>query len=254
MPRYVYASPILPGKSETVRKVYEEQRKRLLDEEFQRETQQFWNFIGLSGWNCWMQTLEGKHYFIHALESDSLSRVFDSLVHLVRSRHPRALWLRQFYLEVLGKDYGLASSEPDIKQVLDVEFEGPENRVPRAFVYPLLSDRVEAHQEYCRACGSDQFEMLKESCLGFGVYHMTKYIQVRGNDTFVVIYQELNPDTAYRQAECADTMKENKSYSLVSQQLEMDTGMKGPLIPEIEYLFSVPETLSNRVPDLQIGR
>ncbi len=102
MPKFVYASPILPGRTDLLRQIFTQKRER---SELDRDTESFNAAIGLQRWQGWLQKTPDRDYLIHSIDTVNLEEMFSKLQEQIKLGHPRARWLRDLYLDTLGKDY-----------------------------------------------------------------------------------------------------------------------------------------------------
>ncbi len=238
MPRYVYASQILPGKADLVTQVYRQKREH---PELVQEGDGFRQAIGLTGWDSWIHHSHRGDFFIHGLECNDLEELFTNLQQQIHEGHPRALWLKDFYLDILGKDYSHPSATPEVEPVLNLDIPGELNQqrpiVSRGFVYPLLPTKVNEHREFCRQCAGEHRMRVQDSCQQFGIVKHQKYIQKTPHQDYVVIYQEKVAWTPEEEKQVSEKAEQNPSWRWVSDVLRKHTGLKQEqLNPRVEPL------------------
>lgn len=77
--------------------------------------------MGLGGWQAWLQHTPQKDYFVQCVETDDFGELFARFQEQIEARQPRAVWLRDFYLAVVGKDFNHQSTAPSISLSLDMK-------------------------------------------------------------------------------------------------------------------------------------
>lgn len=237
MGRFCYCSKILPGKTETVRQHWKNKRsaKKLYTEEAE---QLFWDHLSMTGFESWLQPTPQGDYMIHCLEGESLQKIFKGLREEIAANNPIALNLRNFYLEVLGKDYALPNAEPHLEHLLDISL--PTNSPiihKRAFFSPLLPHQEEAHRRFREESMTDKRSRHEESLEAFGLSHLSGWIQSTHGQKYIINYSEgpiklpATPEERLRLGEKCPAWKE------ISTILMTHTGLKPhELSPQVEWL------------------
>ena len=242
MPRYVYASPIVLGKTDWIKQVCQERTAREYESASERQKREFWQFLGIDKWTAWLQHTDQGDYFIHCIEGDSSDRISAGLRKKIEEQHPVGLWIRDFYLEGLGKDYQDPSAQPQLEQILDldVDCEITKNSeiVSRGFCFPLLPGKTAAHVEFCRACMEEKRELFESSLRSFGIRKISKYLQRAERQDYVVYYQELDV-TRSREFQLQRPHETFAPFCWVSEMLTDHTGMDyDARCPRLEFLIS----------------
>lgn len=233
MSRFLYVSPVVPGKTKEVRYHYQK-------EENEEERDAFWKQLGMTDFDCWLQHHHGLDYLVHCLEGESLERIFRGLRNEIARGNPIAKKLHAYYLNVLGKDYSSPKVIPDIELVFDMEFPIEEGKecYQRGFMFPLLPDQVHAHKEHCQLMMDGERSVIQDSCTTFGLARMTKWIQRTLVCYYIVVYQE----TTFHPAETPKRdglMTASNSYQTISKSLMSHTGLSYEnLSPNMEWLKS----------------
>lgn len=246
MPKFLYASPVLPGKTELIRQVYAHKKEH---PELDKETLQFNQLIGLDSWQAWLHRTPTRDFFIHGIEATSLEEFFNHLQEQIQAGHTRALWLRDFYLDVFGKDYAHYSAIPDVETLYSMEVpQAPgtdqSEIYSRGFVYPVRPNKVHEHREFCRQCVGEYRYRWQEACRQFGIVRAAKYLQKTPHQDYIVIYQERVPLTA-EQEERLKSGPTNPSWQWLSSVLSAHTGIpQAQLEPKIEPLTRQPISLA----------
>ncbi|MDP1835170.1 MAG: hypothetical protein Q8K75_04490 [Chlamydiales bacterium] len=251
MPRFVYASPILPGKSELVRHVYAHMKEH---PELDRDTQQFNQLVGLDSWQSWLQKTPSRDYFIHAMEAKSVEDLFNKLQEQILPGHPRAQWLRDFYLDILGKDYAHYSAMPDIELLIDIDIpimHADQSEIQsRAFVWPIRPNRLHDHREFCRQCAGEYRYRVHDALRQFGITKSVRYLQKTSHQDYLVVYQELLVRTPELEVQMRKADQSNPSWLWLSSVLSAHTGLTSEqLTPQVTSLtrqpISVPTAVVN---------
>lgn len=240
MPRFVYATAILPGKTELVRHAYQQKQ---LNTEGQKE-EEYWNLIGLEGWQAWIHHAPRADYFIHAPETKNLESLFHALQDQIEAGNALAEWLRDFYLDVTGKDYSHTSATPDLELMFTSEITTPAPQqgtvVSRGFVYPLIPAKVTAHREFWRQCQGEYRYRIQDANREQGIIKDTRYLQKTPHQDFLVTYQELISSDQERDEKRSEAQASPAS-KWMSDVLKEHTGLTvKQLEPAVESLTRQP--------------
>ena len=230
MPRFVYASPVRPGKSAVIRQVYAKKRTQ---GDFEPGDKPFWEPLEMTGWNCWLQIDKPHNWFIHCLEGRSLVSIFAGLRQQIAKGDAYALWLRQFYLEVLGKDYKDLGIEPQLTRIFDFETGIQGDLVGRGFVLPLLTGQASSQVEYCQMCMYDP--EYKDVLCHFGIARLTKFLQQTPAGELLIVYQEIEREKLSQLTVLSQQSAHHPAWLRTEAQMIADTG-KPWRAPELEYL------------------
>lgn len=242
MPRFVYTNPILPGKSDLVKHVYAHKREH---PDLDQETQKFNQLIGVTSWQAWLQHTPSRDFFLHGFECRSLEEMFNKLQDQIEAGHPRALWLRNFYLDITGKDYSHFTAMPDLEPLVSTElslvnFQNAEIH-SRAFSWPLRPNKVYEHREFCRQCAGEYRYRIQDALRQFGIIKSIRYLQKTPNQDYVVVYQEYFARTPEQEQELREAEQTNPSWQWLSSILTAHTGLdQGQLTPEVLQLTRQP--------------
>ncbi len=251
MPRFLYASPILPGKTDLVRQVYAHKKEH---PELDQETQQFNTLIGLEGWQAWLQRTPTRDYFIHGIETKSLEELFYRLQDQIQSGHHRAQWLRDFYLDVFGKDYGHHTAIPEVETLFSMDIPtlnaGASKEIySRGFTYPIRPNKVHEHREFSRQCAGEYRYRLHDACRLFGITKTARYLQKTPHQDYLVIYQEYEKLTPEQEKNLPSTLANHQSWQWLGNILSAHTGLSmDKLEPNIEPLTRQPLVVAHGNP------
>lgn len=229
MERFAYASPVLPGKESAIRE-YNKGKKT----SFYEKGKMYWKEIGVNGWACYLQELEGRYYFIHVVEADSIDEVFDKFRKELRAKVPRAVELHAYYLNVLGKDYSSPEMAPKIDKVFDLALDHPSAPLKEhiGYMYPLLPGKVGAHKAYCQKAMSEKKEGILEMYRATGILRMTKWIQTKPTGDYVVYFQERSIPYVRK------NLSEDPVMLKRLEPLMEHTGLSSEaLLPKVEHLL-----------------
>lgn len=188
MPKFLYASAILPGKSELVRQIFRRQNEsgtspwdRGLSEA-----------IGLEGWQVWLQRTSRRDYFVHSVETANFLDLFAGFQEQVEKRNPQALWVRDFYLTTLGKDFGHHSAAPHISSSLtmDLTLSTQRELYSEGYVLPLLPEKLPSYLEFCRQANGEYLYRFQEAYQRLGVGHVSYFLQRTPSQSLLIVYQK----------------------------------------------------------------
>lgn len=251
MTKFVYASPLIAGKSSVVRQIYKQKRENPI---LQGDEDGYMKALGLQNWQAWLQKTQFGDFFIHHLETDQLDALFTRLHTLIEQEHPNALWLRDFYLEVLGRDYSDRSAAPTLLPLVEIELFEPlpdhGEIISQGFLLPLLPKKIDAYREFARQIMGEHKGRLQEACRHLHITRWNAYLQKSLARDYIVVYREkiiLPQEHAKRPHEVRAA---NPAYQWISNQLMSLTGLAfDQLEPSLEYLTPQPlATLNHRIP------
>jgi len=230
--RVCYCSKIVPGKAATIRSHWANKPKA---KDVQKEA--FWNAIGMTGFDCWLQNTSQGNFLIHCVEGASKEGIFKGLREQMQMHNPVALHLRAFYQEVLGKDYSLPDSEPNIECLLDVTaLPTPENFIKKSFVYPLLPDKEAEHRKSRRLAMGEKKSRHIASLQAFDVYRLTSWLQTTAHGKFIVIYTERKNFNGTQEERLKRGLN-SSAWQEISAELMDQTGLSlHDLSPDVEWL------------------
>lgn len=242
MPKFVYVSPLIADKAHVVRYVYHQKRDnpQLVGDEtsYQRE-------MGIENFQAWLQKTDRGMFFVHYVETDQLENLSSRLKALIKKGDSKALWLRDFYLEVLGRDYTDPSAMPTLMPLVDLEV--PDSLLDRGeiisqgYLLPLLPKKINAYREFCRQINGEHKGRLQEACRQFHITKWMSFLQKSFAHDYMVIYREkvlLPQEQAKRPHEARAS---SPAYQWLSNQLIDLSGLPfDALEPKIEYLTSQP--------------
>lgn len=256
MTKFVYASPIISEKSQVVRYVYRQKRE---NPQLAGDDAAFQKALGIERWQAWLQKSSRGDYFIHYLETENLDKLFARLKHMIQEEKPRAIWLRDFYLEVLGRDYSDLSAMPNLVQLFDTALEDtlPERGeiVGQGFVLPLLPKKLDAYKEFCRQIRGEHLGRVQESCRQFHITKMSLFLQKSITHDYIVTYRE-RVLVAQEQAKRPHEVRaSNAAYQWLTNQLMDLTGLPfDQLEPHLEYLTPQPLATLHQWSSPQLAR
>jgi hypothetical protein len=230
--RFCYCSQILPGKADSIRSHWANKPETKNEQETA-----FWQVIEMTGFECWVQKTSQADFLIHCLEGQSKEEIFDRLRQQIQLQNPVALYLQAFYQEVLGKDYGLPDSEPDVECLLDVVTgPTPENFVKKSFIFPLLPHKEAEHRESRRLANGEKKSRHIASLQPFDVYRLTSWLQTTAHGKYIVVYSErkaFNGTVEERLKRGANS----SAWNEISAELMDQTGLSlHELSPDVEWL------------------
>jgi hypothetical protein len=233
MGRFCYISKILPGKSELVRKMWSD---RTPNEEPNIHAE-FWNDLGMTGFESWLQPTAQGDFMIHCLEGESLQQIFKGLRGLIAKGNPFALKLQNFYHNVLGKDYALRQSEPHIESMLDISLPSSAKILKRSFFFPLLPYKEEAHRLFRKESMGEKKERHEASMSAFGVSRLSTWLQNTPEGNYIVVYSERHIHTPTTPAARLNQGEGSRAWQEISSILSDHTGLRSDeLSPDSEWL------------------
>ncbi len=181
MTRFCYCSKVLPGKADVIRECWKNPKKDT------DEDAAFWQQLGLTGFDAWLQPTRDSDFMIHSLEGKSLDTIFSQLQRLIAEKNNAAVKLWSYYKEVLGKDYSLPSAKPTLECLLDISLPSTTQVVKKAFMYPLLPEKVEEHRQFQKHTPSKETFMRS-----FGLSRLTVWLQT--GPYYSIVYTERKPN------------------------------------------------------------
>ncbi len=242
MPRFVYASPILPGKTDLLRQVLIQKRER---PELEKDSEGFNELIGLEKWQGWLQRTPGRDYLIHSLDTISLEELFSKLHDQIKVGNPRAQWLRDLYLDTLGKDYAHSSAMPELELLFSTDIPTQDLEqgevLSQAFLYPLRPNKTMEHREFCRQCIGEYRFRYQDAARQFGITRASRYLQKAPHQDYLLIYHEHVPFTLEQENQASKAREQNPSWQWLASHLMAHTGLTmEQLKPDLEPLSAQP--------------
>lgn len=242
MSKFAYVSPLIAEKANVVRYVFQQKRdnpKLVGDESEYRRA------MGIDNFQAWLQKSDRGLFFVHYLETDQLENLSGRLKMLIQKEDPKALWLRDFYLEVLGRDYTDPSAIPTLLSLTDLEVPEPLSErgeiISQGYMLPLLPKKIDAYREFCRQVNGEHRGRMQEACRQFHITKWMSFLQKTFAHDYMVFYREkvlLPQEQAKRPHEARAS---SPAYQWLSNQLIELSGLPfDALEPKIEYLTSQP--------------
>lgn len=208
MPRFCYCSEILPEKAAVIRAHWKKKKD---------DDPAFWQSMKMNGFECFLQ----DNLFIYCVEGEDLSYIFKGL----RDNN------------VFGKGYALVETEPKSECLLDITLEKPSSFIKRAFAFPLLPNKEEAHRKFRKEAMGSKKERHEASLRAFGVFKMTTWLQHTKDKKYIVVYTERHINTPQTSCERLSQGKNCSEWKEISAELMDHTGLKlEELSPEVEWL------------------
>lgn len=242
MPKFVYASPLIPDKAHVVRYVYQQKRD---NPHLVGDDASYRAAMGIENFQAWLQKTDRGTFFIHCLDTDAMENMSTRLTKLIKEDNPLATWLRDFYLEVLGRDYTDPSAMPTLLPLTDLEIpESLRDRgeiIGQGYILPLLPKKVDAYRELCRQINGEHQIRMQEACRQFHITKWMSYLQKSYGHDYIVIYREkvlLPQEQAKRPHEARAS---SPAFQWLSNQLMDLSGLPfDALEPMLEYLTPQP--------------
>ena len=236
MERVCYCSKILPGKSDVVREHWKRKEKHK-SAEMQAAEVQFWNKLKMTGFESWLQPTSQGDYMIHCLEGGSHKEIFKRLRGQMASCNLIALNLRDFYLDVLGKDYMHSESEPLIQSLLSISLPTTSSFIKRAFFYPLLPHKEADHLRFRQEAMGEKRGRHEAMMRAFGVSHLSTWLQNSPQGKYIVVYTERDiatPMTSEARLQQGDA---SVAWNEIAAELTEHSGLNhSELSPDVEWL------------------
>ena len=233
MGRFCYISKILPGKTGLVREMWKE---RVPNEESGIHTE-FWNYLGMTGFDSWLQQNKQGDYMIYCLEGESLQKIFAGIRELIAKGNSCAVKLQSFYLNVLGKDYASPDAEPHIESILDIALPATGKMIKRSFFYPLLLHKEAAHRQFRKDSMGEKKARHEASMSAFGVSRFSSWLQTAPEGKFIVSYSERHINTPTTPEARLNQGKGSAAWQEISLILCEHTGLEPEaLSPDSEWL------------------
>lgn len=233
MGRFCYCSSILPGKADQVRDHWKNKRKSA----HPHEEEQFWDHLGMTGFESWLQRTSYGDFMVHCLEGKSLGQIFKGLREQIADGNRVALGLQNFYLNVLGKDYALLDAEPQIELLSDIQLTPVYSLMKRAFFFPLLPHKEAAHRRFREEIAKEKRARHEASMKAFGVSRLSTYLQSVGDKKYIVVYTERRMNTPHQSLERLNAGRNSLEWQEISKELMDHTGLSyEELSPDVEWL------------------
>ena len=237
MPKFLYASPILPGKSELVRQIFRRQNESGTSPWDQGLAEA----VGLYGCQAWLQRTPQRDYFVQCLETANFMELFTQFQNQVELRNPHALWLRDFYLTTLGKDFGHHSAAPHTSCSLTMDLPTPGQRKTyiEGFALPLQTNKLSAYLEFCRQATGEFLYRFQEAYQRFGATHISYFLQRTAAQNLLLIYQEsLQMPAEQKMSQRRDIRDQSPACQWLTNSLTHLTGLPfDALQPSSEMLM-----------------
>jgi hypothetical protein len=236
MGRFCYCSKIISGKTTLVREHW--QKKHVSkDPDIQTAEVNFWHHLKMTGFESWLQESPQGDFMIHCLEGESLQQILKGLREQIAVGNSIALKLQDFYQKALGKDYSSPQVVPQIENLLDISLPTTPSFIKRAFFYPLLHEKEEAHQHFSKEARGEK-RMRHESMMrAFGVSRLSTWLQSTSDGKYIVVYTEGHKES-YSSSE--ERLKQGEG-SIAWQEIanilrdHTDLGLD-ELSPDVEWL------------------
>jgi hypothetical protein len=237
MTRYCYCSKVLPGKEDTVRNHWKNKGDSWHEDE-DSAGNRLWSATKQTDFQSWLQLTDYGNFYLHYLDAASFQGIFQGLREQIVAGNECALSVHSFYKEAFGKDYLDPSTEPRIECLLDISLptvDSP-NLLRRAFCWPLLDDKEEAHRHFREECRGVKRVRHEASMSAFGVSQLSSWLQTTAEGKFIITYSEsLEPEKYYNQKAVLGI--DSPEYQEISAILREHTGLSSEqLLPGIEWL------------------
>jgi hypothetical protein len=242
MPKFVYASPVLPGKTHLIEQVYAYKAAHPDQDSTSRDLN---SAIGLEGCQAWLQRTSTRDFFIHGIETRNLEELFSRLQEQIHIGQSKAQWLRDFYLDIFGKDYSHPTATPDLEQLISIDNPSGTIAQPhaftRGFVFPVRPNKVHDHREFSRQCMGEYRFRLLDTCRQFGITKLVHYLQKTPHQDYLVCYEERDVLTPEQEQKLTAARATSPSWQWFSSVLSAHTGVSVQnLEPRIEPLTIQP--------------
>lgn len=234
MGRFCYCTKILPGKTDLVRTRWKNKDKSV---EELRALDSFWMPLKMTGFEAWLQQTPQGDFLIHCLEGESLQQIFKGLREQIALGNTIAVKLRDFYQEVLGKNYSLPEIEPHIESMLDISLPTSSPFVKRGFFYPLLSDQEEGYRHFRKEAMGEKRGRHEASMRAFGVSRLSTWLQKTPEGNLIVVYTERHAETPTSSTARLGQGEGSQEWQEIASNLMRHTGLKlDELSPDVEWL------------------
>ncbi len=235
MSRFCYCSKVVPGKTDRIREHWKNNPETI------QEKIVFWPEVQLTGFHAWLQPTSQGDFMIHCLEGESLDAIFTSLRELIAQKNSTALGLWTYYKEVLGRDYSEASTQPTLECLLDVSLPNSAPIVKKAFMYPLLPEKVEAHRQFRKDASGAGRARHEASMRAFGVSRLTTWLQTSPIGPYCIVYTERAPNNEQSAAKRLEAGN-SPQWQEIAATLQDHTGLSyTELSPNVEWLTKPQE-------------
>lgn len=236
MSRWCYCSQVLSGKIDQIREHWK--NKTIQRDVYNPEDEdKFWKHLKMTGFDSWLQSTSNGDFMIHYLEGESLKHIFNGLREQILVRNDIALRLQNFYLDVLGKDYSRLEAEPHIETLLNISLPSSADYIKRAFLYPLLPDKEEAHKQFRKEAMGEKREQHEAMMRTFGISHLSSWLQTTSKGKYIIVYTERHINTPLTSTSRLKQGHDSMEWQEIASNLMNHTGLKlEELSPDVEWL------------------
>ncbi|MBS0607382.1 MAG: hypothetical protein JSR57_10575 [Verrucomicrobia bacterium] len=227
---FVFATPIEKGKRELVKgsDIFNSQEEAL-----------FFQSIGISVYNRWIQNLQDQDFVIHLLKGNDLDRSFELLQSKIHQNDPIASRINEFYNVVLRldpSDPGFALDVKDLTRLLQVEMEGVFTK-EYCFIYPILKDKKEMLRRMFQEESEYWSEQVQEIYRYRGISKQKLWVQEERDASFLVIYQEISGSVADARKKYLNSKQDEFAKKRAMEFSEVTGLSYEDLLPKLESLF-----------------
>lgn len=233
--RYCFCAPIEQQKIPEIREHYLNVQESVQE----NGTPDSWLATGMKSFSAWIQTGEAGTYLVRCIEGQSLDQMYARTRELLAQGDPKAIWLRDWLLEMTGEDYADPSCDPQLEEAFDLVYGDHPVGHREVFVYPLLAGKEEDHQAFAREVSEGELAMLSErACRAYGLHHLQRWVQRTPSGTYLITLEEeadadFDPDEAFRQ------LDGNPDWKVFSARHQNLTGLSEEgFNPTCELIFS----------------
>jgi hypothetical protein len=234
--RFCYCSKILPGQTELVREHW--QNKSMSKDATTHEAElHFWQQLKMTGFESWLQQTFRGDFMIHCLEGESVQHIFRGLREQIALGNRVALKLQDFYQKVLGKNYSSPTIVPRCENLLDISLPTTSSYIKRAFFYPLLPHKEEAHHVFRREAMGEKRARHETMMQVFGVSRLSTWLQSTSEGKFIVVYTERHLETPSFSEARLRQGEGSIAWQEIANILMDHTGLAlADLSPDVEWL------------------
>lgn len=234
MGRFCYCSKILPGKTDLV---YEHWKNMPINAYTSEDNVKFWHHLSMTGFDSWLQPTSKGDFMIHCLEGESLEKIFKGLRAQISTGNPLAIKLKNFYENVLGKNYNDPSVEPHIELLQNISLPASFSTIKRAFCYPLLSHKEDEHRRFRTECMGAKRERQEAMMRSFGVSHLSTWLQHATEGKYIIVYTERKIETPLTSDARLAQGENTSAWHEIAEILMNHTGLKASeLSPDVFWL------------------
>jgi len=238
MEKYIWRTPILPGKSHKICDEWTKNTFNLVDPEHRKVLEEMHDRGGLHDYDLWIQHTSQGDLLLFYWEVDNWDQMFEAFRTDLANGVPRAVLAAEQFMEVLGLDLSKPDVMPKPEMISHQEISKlPSKQVVRvAFAWPISEDRLESRREFADSLDHENKRRFKRLCRHLGIISATRGIAHSGGQSYYMFYQEVDINMWDRYEAFLEGSYAKGEWAW--EALIEDTGMtREQLTPHIEWVL-----------------